>query len=98
MIIREPVFAEVIAVAGGVVIVRDSPERVKVVFIVRMEDCSCVIDRRVIEFCVVLREFLVGEVNVELEVILWGRRRVVINLYKTIFKSLKLVKQLLKGK
>jgi len=70
VIVREPVFAEVIAVAGGVVIVRDSPERVKVVFIVRMEDCSCVIDRRVIELCVVLREFLVGEVNVELEVIL----------------------------
>jgi hypothetical protein len=44
----------VIVVAGGVVIVRDSPERVKVVFIVRMEDRSCVIDRRVIEVCVVL--------------------------------------------
>jgi hypothetical protein len=40
----------------------------------------------------------VGKVNVELKVILWGRQRVVINLYKTIFKSLKFVKQPLKGK
>jgi hypothetical protein len=39
----------------------------------------------------------VGEVNVKLEVILWGRRRVVINLYEAIFEGLKLVKQLLKG-
>jgi hypothetical protein len=39
----------------------------------------------------------VGEVNVKLKVILRGRRRVVINLYKTIFKGLKLVKQPLKG-
>jgi hypothetical protein len=38
----------------------------------------------------------VGEVNVKLEVILWGRRRVVINLCETIFEGLKLVKQLLK--
>jgi hypothetical protein len=51
-------------------IIRDSPERVKVVFIVRVEDSSSVIDRRVIEFCVVLGEFLVREVNVKLKVIL----------------------------
>jgi hypothetical protein len=54
VIVCEPVLAEVIAVAGGVVIVGDGPERVKVVFIVRIEDSSGVIDRRVIEFCVVL--------------------------------------------
>jgi hypothetical protein len=70
VIIRELVFVKVIAVAGSVIIVRDSLERVKVVFIVRIENCSCVIDRRVIKFCVVLREFLVGEVNVKLKVIL----------------------------
>lgn len=63
------------------------------VFIVRIDDCSCVIDRRVVELGVVLGDFLVGEVNVKLKVTLWGRRRVVINLYKAIFKSLKLVKQ-----
>jgi hypothetical protein len=40
----------------------------------------------------------VGKVDVELKVILWGKQRVVINLHKTIFKSLKLVKQLLKSK
>jgi hypothetical protein len=54
VIIRELVLAEVIAIASGVVIVRDGLERVKVVFIVRIEDRSSVIDRRVIKFCVVL--------------------------------------------
>jgi hypothetical protein len=54
VIVCEPVLAEVIAVAGGVVIVRDGPERVKVVFVMRMEDRGGVIDRRVIELCVVL--------------------------------------------
>jgi hypothetical protein len=44
----------VIAVAGRVIVVRDSLERVKVVFIVQIEDSSGVIDRRVIKFCVVL--------------------------------------------
>jgi hypothetical protein len=40
MIVCEPVLAVVLAVAGDVMIVRDSPEHVKVVFIVRMEDFS----------------------------------------------------------
>jgi hypothetical protein len=39
-----------------------------------------------------------SRVNIELKIILGGTRRVVINLYKTIFESLKLVKQPLKGK
>jgi hypothetical protein len=54
VIICELVLAEVVAVAGGVVIVRDSLERVKVVFIVQIENRSCVIDRRIIKFCIVL--------------------------------------------
>jgi hypothetical protein len=48
------VLAEVIAVAGRVIIVRDSLERVKVVFVMQIEDRSSVIDRRVIKLCVVL--------------------------------------------
>jgi hypothetical protein len=54
VIIYKLVLAEVVAVAGSVVIVRDSLERVKVVFIVRIENRSCVIDRRLIKFYVVL--------------------------------------------
>jgi hypothetical protein len=55
VIVRKLVLAEVIAVAtGGVVIVGDGLERVKEVFIVRMEDRRSLTDRRVIEFCVVL--------------------------------------------
>jgi hypothetical protein len=55
VIVLEPALPVVWAVAGGVVIVWDGPERVKVVFIVWMEDSSGVIDGRVIKFCVVLR-------------------------------------------
>lgn len=80
MIIQESAVAVVGAVVCSVVIVRDSPERIKVVFIVRVEDSSSVIDKRFIEFCVVLEEFLVREVDVELEMILWGTPIVVINL------------------
>jgi hypothetical protein len=58
------------AVAGGVVTIRDSPERVKMVFVVRIKDSGGVIDRRVIKLCVVLEEFLVRKVNVELTMIL----------------------------
>jgi hypothetical protein len=54
VIVRKLVLAEVIAVAGGVVIVGDGLERVKEVFIVRMEDRSSLTDRRVVEFCLVL--------------------------------------------
>jgi hypothetical protein len=35
----------------------------------------------------------VDQVNVKLEVILWGRRRVVTNIYETILEGLKLVSQ-----
>jgi hypothetical protein len=85
------------AVAGSVVVIRDSPEGVKMVFVVRMEDSSSVIDRRGIKLCVVLGEFLVRKVNVDLKMILRSCWIVVINLYKTIFKSFKLVKEPLKG-
>jgi hypothetical protein len=54
VIVCEPAVTVVFAVAGDVVVVGDGPERVKVVFIVRVEDSSSVIDRRVIKFCVVL--------------------------------------------
>lgn len=70
VVICEPVLAEAITVAGYVVIVRDGLERVKVVFIVWMEECSCIIDRRVVEFCIVLCKSLVGKINIELEMIL----------------------------
>jgi hypothetical protein len=70
VIVHEPAVAVVSAIVGGVVIVGDSPECVKVVFIMQVEDSSSVIDRRVIKFCVVLREFLVREVNVKRKLIL----------------------------
>jgi hypothetical protein len=70
VIVCEPILTVVQAVAGGVVIVRNGPERVKMVFIVRMEDGGGVIDRRVVELCVVLGKFLVREVNIELKMIL----------------------------
>jgi hypothetical protein len=58
------------AVAGSVVVIRDSLEGVKIVFIVQIENSSSVIDRRVIKLCVVLGEFLVRKVNVNLKIIL----------------------------
>jgi hypothetical protein len=70
VIVCELTFTVVRAVAGSVIIVRDGPERVKMVFVVRIEDSSSVIDRRVIKLSVVLGEFLVRKVNVELEMIL----------------------------
>jgi hypothetical protein len=91
VIICEPTFTVVRAVAGSVVIVRDGPERVKMVFVVRMEDSSSVIDRRVVKLSVVLREFLVRKVNVKLKMILRSGWIVVINVLKTIFEPFKLV-------
>jgi hypothetical protein len=97
VIICKPTFAVVRAVADGVVIIEDGLERIKVVFIVRVEDSSGVIDKRVVKLCVVLGEFLTSEVNVKLEMILWSRWVVVINVLKTIFERFKLVKEPLKG-
>jgi hypothetical protein len=70
VVVCDLILTVVQAVAGGVVIVRNSPERVKMVFIVRIEDGSSVIDRRVVKLCVVLGEFLVREVNIKLKMIL----------------------------
>jgi hypothetical protein len=70
VVIREPTFAVVRTVTSGVVIIRDGPERVKVIFVVRMEDSSIVIDRRIIKLCVALRQFLVSKFNVEHKVVL----------------------------
>jgi hypothetical protein len=58
------------AVISSIVVIRDSLEGVKIVFIVQIEDSSSVIDRRVIKLCVVLGEFLVRKVNVNLKIIL----------------------------
>jgi hypothetical protein len=69
VIIYKPNLTVVQAVAGSVVIARDSPERVKIVFVVRTEDSSSVIDRCVIKLSVVLGEFLVRKVNVKLKII-----------------------------
>jgi hypothetical protein len=64
----------------------------KVVFVVRIEDCSSVIDRRIIKLCVVLTQLCVSEVNVSNKVIFRSVWVVVINLPKAIFKRFKLVK------
>jgi hypothetical protein len=40
------------------------------VFIVQIENSSSVIDRRFVKLCVVLKEFLVREVNIKLKIIL----------------------------
>jgi hypothetical protein len=58
------------AIAGSVVVIRNSLEGVKIVFVVQIENSSSVIDRRVIKLCVVLGEFLVRKVNVNLKIIL----------------------------
>jgi hypothetical protein len=54
VIVYKLVLTEVITIAGRVINIRDSLERVKVVFIVQIENSSSVIDRRVIKFYVVL--------------------------------------------
>jgi hypothetical protein len=69
VIVYELTFTVVWAVAGSIMIVRDSPERVKIVFVVRTEDSSSVIDRCVIKLSVVLGDFLVRKVNVKLKII-----------------------------
>jgi hypothetical protein len=91
VIVYELTFTVVWAVAGSIMIVRDSPERVKIVFVMRMEDSSGIIDRRVIKLSVVLGEILVRKVNVELEMILRSSWIIVINVLKTIFERFKLV-------
>jgi hypothetical protein len=62
------------------------------VFVVRIEDCSSVIDRRVVKLCVVLTQLCVSKVNVSNKVIFRSLWVVVINLPKAIFKRFKLVK------
>jgi hypothetical protein len=56
--------------SGSVVIVRDGLERVKMVFVVRIEDSSSIIDGRVVRLGIVLGEFLVRKINIELKIIL----------------------------
>jgi hypothetical protein len=63
------------------------------VFIVWIEYCSSVIDRRVVESCVVLCNLCVRKVYVRYEVIFGRVRIVVIDVFKAIFLSFKLVKQ-----
>jgi hypothetical protein len=69
------------------------PKRLEVVFIVWMEYCSSVIDRRVVKSCVVLCNLCVRKVYVRYEVIFGRVRIVVIDVFKAIFLSFKLVKQ-----
>jgi hypothetical protein len=96
MVIIKPAVAIVEAVAGGDIGVRHLPERRKVVRVVRVEGCSGVVNRRVIEFFVALSKLIVRKVNVRNEII-FGRVRIfVINVLKAVFKSLKLVKKLFK--
>jgi hypothetical protein len=79
-------------VSYAVVGIRYLPKSFKVVFVVRIEDCSSVIDRRIIKLCVVLTQLCVSEVNVSNKVIFRSVWVVVINLPKAIFKRFKLVK------
>jgi hypothetical protein len=76
----------------AVVGIRYLPKSLKVVFVVRIEDCSSVIDRRIVKLCVVLTQLCVSEVNVSDKVIFRSVWVVVINLPKAIFKRFKLVK------
>ena len=62
-----------------------------------IEYYSNVIDRRVVKSCVVLCNFSVRKVYVCYKVIFRRVRIVVINVFKAIFLSFKLVKQLFKG-
>jgi hypothetical protein len=71
-------------------------ERRKVILIVRVEDCSGVVYRRVIKSFVVLSKLIVRKVNVRNEIIFRRVRIFVINVLKAVFKSLKLVKKLFK--
>jgi hypothetical protein len=84
------------AVAGGDIGLRHLLERRKVVLIVRVEDCSGVVNRRVIKFFVVVSKLIVRKVNVRNEIIFRRVRIFVINVLKAVFKSLKLVKKLFK--
>ncbi|CAE7003043.1 hypothetical protein PTTW11_01482 [Pyrenophora teres f. teres] len=96
MVIIKPAVAIVDAVAGGDMGVRHLPERRKVVLVARVEDCSGVVNRRVIEFLVVLSKLTVRKVNVRNKMV-FGRVRIfVINVFKAVFESLKLVKKLFK--
>jgi hypothetical protein len=58
-----------------------------------MEYCSSVVDRRVVKSCVVLCNLCVRKVYVRYEVIFGRVRIVVIDVFKAIFLSFKLVKQ-----
>jgi hypothetical protein len=53
----------------AVVGIRYLLKSLKVVFVVQIEDCSSVIDRRIIKLCVVLTQLCVSEVNVSNKVI-----------------------------
>ncbi|KAF2023258.1 hypothetical protein EK21DRAFT_81346, partial [Setomelanomma holmii] len=53
------------AVALSIVIIRNLLERLKVVFVVQIEDSSGVINRRFIKLNVVLRDLLVSEVDIK---------------------------------
>ncbi|EDU47332.1 predicted protein [Pyrenophora tritici-repentis Pt-1C-BFP] len=96
MVIIKPAIAIVDAVAGGDIGVRHLLERRKVVFVVRVEDRSGIVNRRVIEFFVVLGKLTMRKVNVRNKMV-FGRVRIfVINVLKAVFESLKLVKKLFK--
>jgi hypothetical protein len=85
------------AVAHRVVIVRNNPERVKVVFSVQMENGGGIIGWSIIKLCIILRQFLMSKVNFEHKMVLWHCWIVVFNIFETIFEHFKLVKKPLKG-
>ena len=93
VVIIKPAVAIVDAVTGGDIGVGHLPERCKVVLVVRVEDCSGVVNRRVIKFFVVLGKLTVRKVDLRNKMV-FGRVRIfVINVLKAVFESLKLVKK-----
>jgi hypothetical protein len=93
MVIIKLAIAIVDAVAGGDMGVRHLLERRKVVLVVRVEDYSGVVNRRVIEFFVVLSKLTMCKVNVRNKIVFRCVRIFVINVLKAVFKSLKLIKK-----
>lgn len=81
------------AVAGRDISVWHLPERRKVVLVVRVEDCSGVVNRRIIKCFVVLSKLTMRKVNARNKMVFRRVRTFVINVLKAVFKSLKLIKK-----
>ena len=92
MVIVKPAVAIVNAVVGSNIGIRHLLERREVVFIVRIEYYSSVIDRYVIKFLIVLSKLTIYKVNVYNKIIFRHVRIFIVYILKVVFKSFKLVK------